>query len=91
MDTMLPRLTGFDVAGSNEVDEGAMDARQRRNGRVYINDEQYFDAVPQGVWDMHIGGYRVAEKWLKDRKGRQLGYDDLDPLPVGHRRAGAHA
>jgi hypothetical protein len=26
---------------------------------------------------MHIGGYRVAEKWLKDRKGRTLSYDDL--------------
>jgi len=26
---------------------------------------------------MHIGGYRIAEKWLKDRKGRQLNYDDL--------------
>jgi hypothetical protein len=46
-------------------------------GRVYINDVQYFDGVPQAVWDMHIGGYRVAEKWLKDRKGRQLSYDDL--------------
>ena len=44
---------------------------------MYINDAQYFDDVPQAVWDMHVGGYRVAEKWLKDRKGRQLGYDDL--------------
>lgn len=44
---------------------------------MYINDVQYFDGVPQAVWDMHIGGYRVAEKWLKDRKGRQLSYDDL--------------
>jgi len=44
---------------------------------VYINNAQYFDNVPQAVWDTHIGGYRVAEKWLKDRKGRQLSYDDL--------------
>ncbi len=33
--------------------------------------------MPAAVWDMHIGGYRVAEKWLKDRKGRALSYDDL--------------
>ena len=26
---------------------------------------------------MHIGGYRVAEKWLKDRRGRLLTYDDI--------------
>ena len=47
------------------------------NGRVYINDAQFFDGVPQGVWDSHIGGYRVAEKWLKDRKGRQLSFEDV--------------
>lgn len=29
------------------------------------------------MWNYHIGGYRVAKRWLKDRKGRQLGYDDL--------------
>lgn len=46
-------------------------------GRVYINDAQYFDDVPMRAWEMHIGGYRVAEKWLKDRKGRALSYDDL--------------
>jgi hypothetical protein len=44
---------------------------------VYINEAQYFGGVPQAVWDLHIGGYRVAEKWLKDRKGRPLSYDDL--------------
>jgi hypothetical protein len=44
---------------------------------VYINDTQYFEGVSQAVWGMHIGGYRVAEKWLKDRKGRTLSYDDL--------------
>ena len=29
------------------------------------------------VWHYHIGGYQVCQKWLKDRKGRQLAYDDL--------------
>ena len=24
-----------------------------------------------------MGGYHVCAKWLKDRKGRQLTYDDL--------------
>jgi len=47
-------------------------------GRVWINDAQYFDGVPESVWDMHIGGYRVAEKWLKDRKGRLLSFDDIE-------------
>ena len=46
-------------------------------GRVWINKTQYFDNVPPEVWGYHIGGYRVCQKWLKDRKGRQLSYDDL--------------
>ena len=48
-------------------------------GRVYINKHQYFDGVPQVAWDFYIGGYQPAQKWLKDRKGRALDYDD-----VGH-------
>ncbi|MGH8183824.1 MAG: type ISP restriction/modification enzyme, partial [Rhodanobacteraceae bacterium] len=36
------------------------------------------EGVPQAVWDPHIGGYRVAEKWLKDRKGRLLSFDDIE-------------
>lgn len=46
-------------------------------GRVYINRTQYFVGVPPDVWDFHVGGYQVCEKWLKDRRGRQLSYDDL--------------
>jgi len=26
---------------------------------------------------LHIGGYQVLEKWLKDRKGGTLSYDDV--------------
>jgi hypothetical protein len=36
-----------------------------------------FRGVPENVWDFHIGGYQVCEKWLKDRKGRTLTKDDI--------------
>ncbi|MDO8723760.1 MAG: type ISP restriction/modification enzyme, partial [Syntrophales bacterium] len=36
-----------------------------------------FRGVPEEVWNFHIGGYQVCEKWLKDRKGRTLNADDL--------------
>jgi predicted helicase len=47
-------------------------------GRVYINDSQYFENVPPEVWCFHVGGYQVCEKWLKDRKGRALSYEDIE-------------
>ncbi len=36
-----------------------------------------FHGVREEVWNFHIGGYQVCEKWLKDRKGRELTKDDL--------------
>lgn len=45
--------------------------------RVYINKDQYFDGVPQIAWDFYIGGYQPAQKWLKDRRGRTLSWDDI--------------
>jgi hypothetical protein len=36
-----------------------------------------FRGVSEAVWEFHIGGYQVCEKWLKDRKGRTLLKDDI--------------
>ena len=63
----------FPVAGDNTVDKVEWD-----NGRVYINATQYFDNVPTEAWEQPIGGYRPAEKWLKDRKGRVLTPPDVN-------------
>jgi len=49
-----------------------------KRGRVYINEQQYFEGLPPEVWDFPVGGYQVCEKWLKDRRGRTLSYDDLN-------------
>lgn len=48
-----------------------------QNGKVYINDSQYFDNVPKIAWEFFIGGYQPAQKWLKDRKERKLEFDDI--------------
>ena len=42
------------------------------NGRVYINESQYFDNVPEIAWNFYIGRYQPAQKWLKDRQGSKL-------------------
>jgi hypothetical protein len=36
-----------------------------------------FQGVTEAVWNFHIGGYQVCEKWLKDRKGRTLSEEDI--------------
>ncbi|MCY4146423.1 MAG: N-6 DNA methylase [Chloroflexi bacterium] len=69
-------ITTFDVEGDNEVARG-FPKYNEAEGCVFINKTQYFGGVAAEIWDFHIGGYRVAEKWLKDRRGRKLSYDDL--------------
>lgn len=46
---------------------------------VWIDKNQTtgFKGVPEDVWNFHIGGYQVCQKWLKDRKGRILSQDDI--------------
>jgi predicted helicase len=75
----LAPITTYPVPGDNRVEkvrytEPGQGADQ---GRVWINATQHFEGVPTAVWEFHVGGYQVCAKWLKDRKGRQLGYDDL--------------
>ena len=45
---------------------------------VWINATQSFRPVPQAVWDFHIGGYQVLDKYLKSRKGRVLSLDEIN-------------
>jgi predicted helicase len=45
--------------------------------RVMISPDNWFAGVQAEVWEYHIGGYQVAEKWLKDRKGRTLSSEDV--------------
>ena len=69
----------YPVNGNNVVEkiEYLEPHNQSGKGRVYINKTQYFEGVPLEVWNFHIGGYQVCHKWLKDRKGRRLTFDDL--------------
>mgnify|MGYP003290792577 CR=1 FL=1 len=65
-------ITSYGVSGDNEVIKP-----EYKDNKVYINNNQYFDNVPDVAWNFYIGGYQPAQKWLKDRKGRILSYDEI--------------
>ena len=72
-------VAAFHRTGSNQVDKVRYaPPSSGLPGRVWINREQYFESVDPEIWAFTIGGYRPAEKWLKDRKGRTLSEDDID-------------
>ena len=70
----LPPQTGvsFPKVGTLQVD-----CYRWKDNRVYINSEQYFEGVPESAWSFYIGGYQPAQKWLKDRKGMTLSFEDV--------------
>ncbi|MCG9910053.1 MAG: N-6 DNA methylase [Flavobacteriales bacterium] len=65
-------ITKYPISGDNEVTKPVY-----IENKVYINDTQYFDNVPPTAWNFYIGGYQPAQKWLKDRKGRVLDFEDI--------------
>jgi predicted helicase len=80
VDTQRFPEPGFPAAAASKAEDGLVEKVKylAPGGRVYINATQYFDGVPPEVWDFHVGGYKVCEKWLKDRKGRRLSGADID-------------
>lgn len=92
-------LTTYPNGGDNRVTRKMTAANvgfeltdaENETGRVWINDEQFFGEVPRVAWEFYIGGYQPAQKWLKDRVGRTLNYEDIahyqknNPRAVGNR------
>jgi hypothetical protein len=70
--TVDQRITQYPIDGDNLVTKPMY-----FDNKVYINDMQYFNHVPFIVWEFYIGGYQPAQKWLKDRKGRVLEFEDI--------------
>jgi len=70
--TVEKYITQYPIDGDNIVTKP-----KYQDGKVYINDTQYFNNVPQTAWEFYIGDYQPAQKWLKDRKNRKLEFDDI--------------
>lgn len=74
-----PPACRFEGEGDSRIEKGRTTGLRynTEEERVYINAEQHFAPVPAEVWNYQIGGYQVCEKWLKDRRERRLGLDDI--------------
>lgn len=66
-------ITKYSIPGGNIVEKIKYEKEN-----VYINSVQYFENVPEISWNFYIGGYQPAQKYLKDRKGRQLTNDEIE-------------
>jgi predicted helicase len=73
----VPRkgLAVYQGKGDHTIEEVRYSSEERT---IYINKAQYFRLVPQKVWDFHVGGYQVIDKYLKSRRGRKLTLDEIN-------------
>lgn len=67
-------ISSYPIDGSNLVQQIKYNETQQQ---IWINPEQYFANIPNHIWNFHLGGYQVSQKWLKDCKNRELSFDDL--------------
>ena len=65
-------IAKFPESGDNKVAK-----LKYADAKVWINNKQYFDGITEAVWQYHIGGYQVCDKWLKDRKDRTLTLEEI--------------
>ena len=86
LDSVKPRVDMAAVAGSGSPQVEKVSYSDKT---VWIDRAKTrgFRGVPEEVWNFHIGGYQVCEKWLKDRQakggnnprpGRVLTDEDID-------------
>lgn len=66
-------ITTYPESGSDSVEKP-----KYKNGKVFINNAQFFGNISEIAWNFHIGGYQPAQKWLKDRKGITLTNSDIE-------------
>lgn len=71
-------MANFITEFNAENPDMTVDKLKYENETVFWSKTGSLKGVPQTVWEMYIGGYQPAQKWLKDRKGQTLTAADLE-------------
>jgi len=91
---LLKDKANWDWRGIGQRPDGGTDTTVGKVAYDEKNQAVIFDAkkppkeqvsvgpVPENIWEFHIGGYQVLQKWLKDRKGRKVDLGDYIPIIV---------
>ncbi|MDP2649844.1 MAG: type ISP restriction/modification enzyme [bacterium] len=66
-------ITTYPIAGSNIIENP-----NYKEGKVFINESQYFGKVPESTWNFYVGGYQPAQKWLKSHKNCTLTNEEIE-------------
>jgi predicted helicase len=72
-------ITSYPISGNNHVfiKGGQQGSVKFEKGNVFINENQYFENISEDVFNLFIGGYQPAQKWIKDRNGSTLEIEEI--------------
>ncbi len=73
MKELIPTDINFPIDGNDTIEKISY-----KDGKVFINRNQFFSYVEEDVWNYFIGAYQPAQKWLKDRKGKVLSREEIN-------------
>ncbi len=65
-DELDPPVARYEGSGDND----RIEKYEYEDGKVYINNDKYFEGITEKVWEYQIGGYQVLRKYLRSHKGR---------------------
>ena len=67
----------YPIPGDNVVRAICFEPGAGARGRIRINGQQYFEDVSAAVWEHQVGRYQVCKRWLDERVGRKLTFDEI--------------
>jgi len=74
-DTKFNKTINFLGCGDNIILKSEFNAN-----KLYINKTQYFEPIPENVYCFYIGGYQVLDKYIKDRKNREIELSEVETI-----------
>jgi len=73
-------ITEFSVKGNCIISNPHFEmysSKKNSYGRLYINESQFFENVPETTWTFTVQNHQPAQKWLEDKKGQKMNLDDI--------------
>ncbi|MBT3206970.1 MAG: N-6 DNA methylase, partial [Bacteroidetes bacterium] len=83
---LMEEIPDYDIAETYDGEVGKdtvekIEFRAVENvGRIYINKTNYFEPIPEEIFEFYIGGYKVIDKYLKERKGKDLQIEEIQQV-----------
>jgi len=72
----IPRI--LEYASFSYCEENLVDRIKYEDECVYINKSQFFENIPDFIWNAQIGDDQPAKRWLNERKGCFLHTEEIN-------------